>query len=375
MAKRIFLIVLDSFGIGEAPDSELFGDKGANTLKSVSSSPYFRIDTLKSLGFTHIDGTQYLEKGTLHSQIARLQEKSQGKDTTIGHWEIAGLISEKPLPIFPYGFPSSFINEFSEKVGRPVICNKVYSGTEVIKDYGEEALKNGSLIVYTSADSVFQIAAHESVVSPEKLYKYCEIARNMLQGELGVGRIIARPFEGEYPFKRTSRRHDFSLIPPKKTMLNHLSESEFDVLAVGKINDIFANSGITEYVYSENNADGMKKTAEFQEKGFNGLCFTNLVDFDMVYGHRRDVDGYAKAITEFDIWLKDFINKMSSEDVLIITADHGCDPCFSGTDHTREYVPFLMYGESIPPENKGTIKGFDYVSKVILNQLECDKND
>ncbi len=373
--KRVFLIVLDSFGIGEAPDSEAFGNKSANTLKSISKAKAFNIDTLKSLGFTHIDGVSYLGDGELKSQVARLQEKSQGKDTTIGHWEIGGVISEKALPTFPNGFPADFIENFSEKIGRDIICNRVYSGTEVLKDYGEEHLKTGALIVYTSADSVFQIAAHESIVHSEKLYEYCKIAREMLAGDLAVGRVIARPFEGVYPFKRTPRRHDFSLAPPKETMLDVLKSKGFDVISVGKINDIFAGRGITEFKYTKNNADGMDKVSFYQQKDFNGLCFINLVDFDMLYGHRRDISGYAKAITEFDNQLSRFIENMRSDDVVIITAGHGCDPAFGGTDHTREYVPFLMYGEKIIPENKGTIQGFNYVSDTVLSLLECDKND
>ncbi len=373
--KRVFLIVLDSFGIGEASDSHLFGDSGANTLKSISQSQYFKIDTLKALGFTQIDGISYLGEGSLNAQVARLSEKSMGKDTIIGHWEIAGIVSEKPLPTFPNGFPQAFIKSFSQKIGKGIICNKVYSGTEVLKDYGNEHLKTGALIVYTSADSVFQIAAHESIVPPEKLYEYCKIAREMLTEDLGVGRVIARPFEGEYPFKRTPRRHDFSLKPPQKTMLDKLGENGFDVISVGKIKDIFADEGITEFVYSENNRDGMEKTSFYQKKDFNGICFTNLVDFDMVYGHRRDTDGYAKAICEFDIWLNSFIKNMNEDDAVIITADHGCDPKFKGTDHTREYVPFIMYGKKITPENKGTIQGFDYISSLILNLFGCDKND
>ncbi len=373
--KRVFLIVLDSFGIGEAPDSESFGDKGANTLKSISQSEFFNIDTLKGLGFTHIDGLSYLGEGELKSQVARLQEKSQGKDTTIGHWEIAGIVSEKPLPTFPNGFPEDFIKKFSKKIGRDIICNKVYSGTEVLKDYGEEHVKTGALIVYTSADSVFQIAAHKSIIPPEKLYEYCEIAREMLTDDLGVGRVIARPFEGDFPFKRTSRRHDFSILPPKDTLLDTLKSKGFDVISVGKIKDIFAGKGITEFKYTENNTDGMEKTSFYQQKDFNGICFTNLVDFDMVYGHRRNADGYAKAITEFDRWLSHFIKNMRSDDLLIVTADHGCDPGFKGTDHTREYVPFIMYGNKIKPENKGTILGFDYICNTILSLLGCDKND
>lgn len=363
--KRVFLIVLDSCGIGNAPDSKAFDDEGANTFLTISKSDKFNIDTLTSIGFAHIDGLSYLNKGELKSKVARLTEKSKGKDTTIGHWEIAGVVSEKPLPVFPDGFPQEILEEFSRRTGRGVLCNKAYSGTEVIKDYGEEHLKTGSLIVYTSADSVFQIAAHESIVPPEKLYEYCRIAREILKGDFGVGRVIARPFEGEYPFKRTPRRHDFSLEPPKETMLDRLKEKGFDVIGVGKINDIFAGKGLTEFVYTENNNDGMNKTTQYQKKAFNGLCFVNLVDFDMLYGHRNDIDGYANALTEFDKWLKGFIENMNSDDVLMITADHGCDPGFRGTDHSRECVPFLVYGEKVTPENEGTINGYDYISQCV----------
>lgn len=368
-AKRVFLIVLDSFGIGESADAENFGDVGCNTLRSVSDSPEFNLKTLRSLGLAEIDGVSLSKKGSLGAKVARLKELSQGKDTTIGHWEIAGIVSEKPLPVFPHGFPRDFIENFSEEIGRKVICNKPYSGTQVIKDYGEEHLKTGALIVYTSADSVFQIAAHEDLVPPEELYGYCRTAREMLTGDLGVGRVIARPFDGEYPFKRTARRHDFSLTPPKKTLLDTLKRAGFDVIAVGKINDIFAGRGITEYVYTENNADGMKKTSEYQKRDFNGLCFVNLVDFDMLYGHRNDTDGYAKALTEFDEWLEPFIRNMRDDDALIITADHGCDPEFPGTDHTREYVPFIMYRKNITPENLGTVEGFNFVSECVKKLL------
>ena len=367
--KRVFIIVLDSCGIGNAPDAKDFGDYGANTIKSISQSKEFNIDNLLSIGFSHIDGLSYLGDGALKSKVARLCEKSKGKDTTIGHWEIAGVVSEKPLPTFPNGFPESILKEFSEKTGRGVICNKTYSGTEVIKEYGEEHLKTGDLIIYTSADSVFQIAAHESIVPPEKLYGYCRIAREILKGDVGVGRVIARPFEGEYPFKRTSRRHDFSIEPPKPTMLDELKNNGFDVVGVGKIHDIFSGKGLTEYVYTQSNTDGMNKTTEYQNKDFKGLCFVNLVDFDMVYGHRRGVDGYAKALTEFDKWLSDFVGNMGEDDALIITADHGCDPDFKGTDHTRECVPFILYGKGVEPENLGTIEGYDYISKVVKEIL------
>lgn len=369
MSKRVFLIVLDSFGIGEAPDSRLFGDEGCNTLRSISKSPYFRIDNLRSMGFTHIDGLAYLGEGSLKSHVARLRELSGGKDTTIGHWEIAGLVTPKPLPTFPEGFPEEFIKRFSDATGRDIICNKTYSGTEVIRDYGEEHIRTGALICYTSADSVFQIAAHEDIVSTQELYRYCRIAREMLTGDLGVGRVIARPFTGEYPFKRTPRRHDFSLLPPTETLLDELKGDGYDVIGIGKIHDIFAGQGLTEFRFTESNSHGMELTEEYLSKSFNGICFTNLVDFDMIYGHRRDRDGYANAIAQFDNWLKGFTDKMSDEDILIITADHGCDPDFKGTDHTREYVPFIMYGESVAPYNAGTIDGYNYISNVIKDYL------
>lgn len=372
MNKRVFLIVLDSCGIGEAPDAADFGDAGCSTIRSISRSEYFKIDNLKKLGYTYIDGLSFLGDGELSSCVARLCEKSRGKDTTIGHWEIAGVVSKKPLPTFPNGFPEELLLELSKRTGRGVLCNKPYSGTDVIRDYGKEHLKTGDLIVYTSADSVFQIAAHESLVPPEKLYEYCRVARELLTGEYGVGRVIARPFEGEYPFKRTSHRHDFSLEPPKSTMLDELKEKGFDVLAVGKIHDIFAGRGITDFVFTEGNTDGMKKTLEYQRKAFNGLCFINLVDFDMLYGHRQDPDGYAKALAEFDSWLPAFLKGMRDDDYLIITADHGCDPADNSTDHTREYVPFVLYGKHVKPQNLGTIEGFDFIARTVKNILLGD---
>lgn len=366
--KRVFLIVLDSVGIGELPDAEMFGDNGANTLKSISKSEKFNIPTLISLGLGNIEGIDYLEKKTNENcVVARCAEISKGKDTTIGHWEIAGLISKKPLPTYPNGFPKSIIEEFSEKTGKNVICNKPYSGTEVIKDYGAEHLKTGDLIVYTSADSVFQIAAHESIVPPEVLYEYCKIARDILKGEHSVGRVIARPFEGEYPFRRTSRRHDFSLVPPQNTVLDALSENGLDVIAVGKIKDIFANKGISESVYTVDNNDGMRKTDDYVNKDFNGLCFVNLVEFDMTYGHRNDIDGYANALSEFDLWLKYFLPKLKKSDMLIITADHGCDPGDKSTDHTREYVPLLVYGQKIKGCNLKTRKSYADIAATIAD--------
>ncbi len=368
--NRIFLIVLDSFGIGNAPDADRFGDMGANTLKSISKSNRFNIPNLIKLGIGNIDGVDLKNEASPIAEYGALQEKSAGKDTTIGHFEIAGIVSEKPMPTYPDGFPQEIIEEFEKQTGRGTLCNKPYSGTKVIADFGEEHIKTGKLIVYTSADSVFQIAAHTSVVSVEELYKYCRIARRILKNEHAVGRVIARPFTGEYPFARTAERHDFSVEPPKDTMLDILKANNFDVLSVGKIADIFAHRGITEEYFTHSNAEGMAKTYELLNKDFKGLCFTNLVDFDMKFGHRRDVDGYANAISEFDAWLNSFIPKMNNDDLLMITADHGCDPAFSGTDHTRERVPLLIFSNGIEPRNLGTIDGFDYISNYILDNFK-----
>lgn len=367
--KRVFLIVLDSFGIGNAPDAEKFGDKGANTLKSISKSEKFNIHNLKKLGLCNIDGVSLNENDSPVGKFGAIEELSAGKDTTTGHFEIAGIISKKPMPTFPNGFPEEIIMEFEKRTGKKVICNKPYSGTKVIADYGKEHLNTGDLIVYTSADSVFQIATHTDIVPLEKLYKYCQIAREILVGDYAVGRVIARPFEGEYPFVRTADRRDFSVEPPENTMLDKLKEHNLDVISIGKIADIFAHRGFTDKNPTHSNNEGMQITSDMLQKDFKGLCFTNLVDFDMKFGHRRDVDGYANAISEFDSWLGDFIEKMSNDDLLIITADHGCDPAYTGTDHTRELVPIIMYSNEIKPENLGTIKGFDYISKLVLNNF------
>lgn len=368
--KRIFLIVLDSFGIGNAPDTEKFSDTGANTLKSISTSQNFHIPNLKNLGLCNIDGVELEDCNSPKGKFGALIELSQGKDTTTGHFEISGIISDKPLPTFPDGFPDEIIREFEKRTGRKVLCNKPYSGTKVIADYGEEHIKTGDLIVYTSADSVFQIAAHTDVIPLEKLYEYCRIARKILQGKYAVGRVIARPFTGEYPFTRTAERHDFSVEPPADTMLDILKANNFDVISIGKIADIFAHRGFTDKYPTHSNNEGMTFTNDFLEKDFTGLCFVNLVDFDMKYGHRRDAQGYANAVSEFDKWLNGFIAKMRSDDLLIVTADHGCDPLYKGTDHTRERVPLIMYSKGIKPENLGTIKGFDYICDTILNNFE-----
>lgn len=369
---RVFLIVLDSFGVGNAPDAAAFGDEGSNTFKACYNFGKLNIPNMKKLGLFNIDGVDFgeREKEPLGA-YARLVEESAGKDTTIGHWEIAGIISEKPLPVFPGGFPDEVIKEFERRTGRKTLCNKPYSGTEVIKAYGEEHMKTGALIVYTSADSVFQVAANENVVPVKKLYEYCEIARDILKGDYAVGRVIARPFVGTSPenFVRTSNRHDFSLLPPAKTMLDILKDNGKDVLSVGKIIDIFAGQGITAFIRTVSNADGMVKTAEFQKKDFDGLCFVNLVDFDMKYGHRNDVAGYANALNEFDIALGDFMKNMREDDVLMLTADHGCDPSTPSTDHSRECVPLIICGNNVKSGNLGTRKGFTCIAKTILSMF------
>ena len=376
--KRVFLIVLDSFGIGEMPDAANYGDKGSNTLGTVAKSPEFSMPNMEKLGLFNIDGvTAKAPYAAPEGVFARMTEQSAGKDTTTGHWEIAGLISKKPMPTFPNGFPQEMLDEFSKAVGRKVLCNKPYSGTQVIQDYGDEHRKTGALIVYTSADSVFQIAAHEEVVPVKELYRDCEIARQMLQGNLGVGRVIARPFVGTSSgnYTRTSRRHDFSLEPPQDTMLDVLKEAEYDVIGVGKINDIFAGKGITEFVRTQDNADGIEKTMEYLERDFNGLCFVNLVDFDMLYGHRNDVPGYAKALTYFDQQLPKILSALEPEDVLMITADHGCDPGTPSTDHSREYTPFVMYGKNLPHgKNMGTRGSFSDIGATVLDYFGLSGN-
>ena len=371
MTGRVFVIVLDSFGIGAAPDAADFGDAGANTIKGVAGTGILSLPNMISLGLGNIDGVDAIGKvENPKATYARLEERSKGKDTTTGHWEMAGIISESPMPTFPNGFPRELLDAFEAKVGRGTLCNLPYSGTDVIRDYGKEHVETGKLIVYTSADSVFQVAAHEEIVPVDELYAICRTAREMLTGEYGVGRVIARPFIGTAPdFKRTENRRDFSLLPPKDTMLNKLSAAGLDVIGVGKIGDIFAMSGLTETHPTHNNGEGMAKAYELLDRDFHGLCFVNLVDFDMKYGHRQDAVGYAEALNAFDSWLGRALPKLRPDDVLIITADHGCDPTDESTDHTREYVPFLMYGENISEENLGTISGFDYISNTVCRLL------
>lgn len=368
--KRIFLIVLDSFGIGEMEDAESYGDKGTNTLLSVSASPEFAMPNMRALGLFNLDGVTCGEKtASPTARIARMKEASKGKDTTIGHWEIAGILSEKPLPTYPKGFPKEVLDAFCRATGRGVLCNQPYSGTEVIQVYGDEHMRTGDLIVYTSADSVFQIAAHEDVVPVDTLYEYCRQAREILQGEHGVGRVIARPFTGTSGhYTRTPRRHDFSLLPPAVTMLDQLKDAGKSVISVGKIKDIFAGRGITEAVYTKGNEEGIAQTLAYLEKDFEGLCFVNLVDYDMLYGHRNDVDGYARALTYFDGKLPEMLDKLKEEDILMITADHGCDPGYKvSTDHSREHTPFLMYGSPVVPGNLGTRETFADIGATVLS--------
>ena len=370
--KRVFLIVLDSFGIGAMPDSESFGDVGVNTLAACATSNKLHIPNMIAAGLGNIDGVSCLPKAAFPTgAYARLTEASMGKDTTIGHWEIAGLVSPDPLPTYPEGFPEEVLAPFREATGRGILANAPWSGTEVIEKYGETHMKTGDLIVYTSADSVFQIAAHEDIVPPEQLYEYCRIARKILQGKHGVGRVIARPFIGAPgSFKRTANRHDFSLEPSKDTLLDALEKAGLASIGVGKIYDIFAGRGTTEHVYNKSNADGMAHTLRYADSDFTGLCFVNLVDFDMNFGHRRDIDGYAGALTEFDAWLPAFLENLSDEDVVMITADHGCDPSYlATTDHTREYAPLLILGKRIKPVNLGTRASFADIAATVADLL------
>ena len=372
--KRVFLIVLDSCGIGEMPDAAAFGDHDCHTLRRIAGSPAFAADTMRRLGLANIDGQAFLGPVAQPlAAVARMTERSAGKDTTVGHWEIAGVVSPRPMPTYPHGFPPEVLEPFCHATGRGVLCNRPYSGTQVIRDYGQQHLETGKLIVYTSADSVFQIAAHEQLVPPEQLYAYCRAARRILTGEHAVGRVIARPFAGTAPeFYRTANRHDFSLEPPAPTLLDALSAAGQTVYAVGKITDIFAGRGVTRRVYTHSNAEGMQQAMQALQEPFAGLCFVNLVDFDMLYGHRQDVDGYAAAFAAFDRWLPGFMAGMEAEDVLMITADHGCDPGDESTDHSREYTPLLVYGQAVRPVNCGTRPTFADIAATVATYLGVD---
>ncbi len=372
--KRVFLMVLDSFGVGAACDSCAFGDVGVNTIRSCYHTEELHIPHMLSAGLAEMDGVTVpaVSCETPRAAVARLVEKSRGKDTTIGHWEIAGLVSERPLPTYPDGFPPEVLDAFSAATGRAVLCNRPYSGTQVIDEFGEEHLRTGALIVYTSADSVFQIAAHESLVPPETLYEYCRIARGILQGEHAVGRVIARPFVGEVgAFKRTANRRDFSLPAPSTTLLDDIVAAGQTVHGIGKISDIFAARGISTSTITHSNEEGMAATLEKAGENFHGLCFTNLVDFDMLYGHRRDAVGYARALSAFDAWLPRMLSSLGEDDVLMITADHGCDPTYTATtDHTREDVPWLVFGPRIRGGNLGTLQGFDHIAATVADLLD-----
>ena len=371
--KRVFLIVLDSFGIGAMPDSEKFGDVGVNTLRSCASTGKLHIPNMIAAGLGNVDGVDCLPKTDAPTgAYARLTEASMGKDTTIGHWEIAGIVSPDPLPTYPQGFPKEVLEEFERLTSRGCLCNLPYSGTDVIRDYGAQQQKTGKWIVYTSADSVFQVAANENWIPLEELYDACHKARKLLQGKHGVGRVIARPYIGtpEEGFTRTANRHDYSLEPPARTMLDAVKDAGMSSIGVGKINDIFAGIGTTEFVYNKSNADGMAHTDHYAAQDFTGLCFVNLVDFDMVYGHRRNPEGYAEALSEFDTWLGSFLPKLGQEDVVLITADHGCDPCYRATtDHTREYVPLLVLGKAVKPGSLGTRSTFADIAATVTELL------
>lgn len=375
MKKRVFLIVLDSLGIGEMPDASRFGDEGSNTLKSISKSRFFKAGNLSKAGLFNIDGVDCGVKTPRPvCDFCRLKERSAGKDTVTGHWEMTGVVSTQPMPTFPDGFDKEVLNEISTATGRGILCNKPYSGTQVIIDYGRQHMATGDLIVYTSADSVLQIAAHEKVVPIEELYEICKKVRKIMSGKNAVGRVIARPFVGEYPdFVRTSNRHDYALEPPQDTLLDDLKNNGYDTIGVGKIGDIFNMKGISESIRTTGNTDGLKKTADLADRDFNGLCFVNLVDFDALYGHRNDVDGYAKAVAEFDDWLGKFIPRLTDEDTLLVTADHGCDPATPSTDHSREYVPLLIYNKrTTTGANLGTKDGFFFIADTVRKIFGLD---
>ena len=348
MSRRVFWIVLDSVGCGAAPDADKFGDAGSDTIGTCARSGLLDVPNMRKLGLFNIEGTSFRDPAAeVIGSYCRMQEQSIGKDTTVGHWEMAGMISHKALPTYPEGFPDEIIDRLESEWGRRILCNKPYSGTEVIKDYGREHVDSGAVIVYTSADSVMQIAAHEDVIPVSELYHMCQTARDIMQGENGCGRIIARPFTGEWPYERTVRRHDFSLQPPRETILDALKSAGYVNIGVGKIKDIFASKGVMVSFPNKGNDANMDRTIDIADADFEGLCYVNLVDTDMIYGHRRDIPAYTKALNDFDVQLGDLLGRIGSEDIVIITADHGCDPGFTGTDHTREYVPCLIYGQSL----------------------------
>lgn len=379
MDRKVVLIVLDSVGIGELPDAKQYGDEGSNTLGNIAKNvPGFSIPNLEALGIGNIEGVENLIQCENPEGIfGRCSELSNGKDTITGHWEMAGVILEQPLKTYPEGFPKEIMDEFEEKIGRKTLGNVVASGTEIIEELGEEHIKTGYPIIYTSADSVFQIAANEDIIPLDELYKMCEIAREMLVGDKMVGRVIARPFKGmkKGEFVRTSNRHDYALEPFNKTVLEYVEEAGMPMVAVGKIKDIFTGKGVTESVSIKNNMDGVDKTLEMMKSHKNGFIFTNLVDFDMKFGHRNDVEGYAKALEEFDDRMTEIKEALGDNDVLIITADHGCDPTTESTDHSREYVPVLVYGKNLKENvDLGTRNGFCDIGKTVLDLLNIEND-
>jgi len=374
MKNRFVIIVLDSVGVGELPDADKYGDRGSNTLGNIASAiEGFILPNMQGLGLGNIEGI----KGFAHNDQAigchgKMAEKSVGKDTTTGHWEMMGIISNKAFPVYPNGFPKEIIERFEREANTKILGNVAASGTEIIKQLGHEHVMTGYPIVYTSGDSVFQIAAHEDIIFIEKLYDMCSIAREILVGEHAVGRVIARPFTGsEGNYIRTDLRHDFSINPIHKTVLDFVYEKGLKVKAVGKIEDIFCKQGITDSVHIHNNMDGVDKTIEFMKEDFDGLIFTNLVDFDMLYGHRNDVTGYAKALKDFDNRLPEIIDSLRQNDILLITADHGCDPTTSSTDHSREYVPLLLYKKGMKSNiNLGIRQSFSDIAATIAESFD-----
>ena len=367
---RIFLLVLDSFGVGESPDAHAYGDAGSHTYNSVTNNKHCKIPTLTKLGLTNIDGLVSKTNNYL-AKVVRLEELSNGKDSTTGHWEMAGIITNTPFPTYPNGFSEDILNKLKKAWGvNEILCNKPYSGTKVLLDYGKEHREKHAPIVYTSADSVLQVACHEDDFSINKLHEMCTQAREIMSGKDAVSRIIARPFIGDYPnYIRTENRKDFSINPPKHHLLEIVQKAGKDTISIGKINDLFNNQNI-DFMYPNNGNDGeIKSLFDAQNKDFDGLCWLNFCDFDSKYGHRNDSDGYAKALTTVDKALEKFIKNMRDDDLLIITADHGCDPATPSTDHSREYVPCIIYKKGITPENLGTKKGFNYIGATVLKAL------
>lgn len=376
--NRIIWIVIDSVGVGALPDAKSFGDEGVNTLGHiVKEFSDIKIPNMIKLGLGNIDGIDYINNiDSPIGSFGRCNEVSQGKDTTTGHWEMTGLLVDTPFKTFENGFPKEIIDEFERRTGRKVVANKPASGTAILDEFGEHQMKTGDVIVYTSADSVFQIAAHEDIIPLEELYEMCKIAREIMMGEYAVARVIARPYVGSCKgqFERTSNRRDYSLNPFDKTVLDNIKEKGLDVIGVGKIEDIFNGQGITEAIHTKDNMDGVDQTINYIKKENKGLIFTNLVDFDSKYGHRRNIKGYKEALEEFDARIPEIIKSMNDKDILIINADHGNDPAYKGTDHTREYIPLLVYGKDIKEGiNLGTRNSFADIGATVADILNVSK--